>query len=548
MWLHRVPLELLQTPRAAGLVLLALATACVDGPPDAQTFGTSMPAATAGDAGAAAAGDAASAAGEGTTVTVAEGKVHGKVTGKTRSFLGIPYAKPPIGDLRFAPPVPADAWTKTLEASDFGPSCPQPKGGLAAMNAQSEDCLSLNVIAPTGAKKLPVIVWIHGGAFIAGGSSQYDATRLAGEGPVVVVTINYRLGALGLLSLPELDAARDTPSGNDALRDQQLALNWVKKNVAAFGGDPANITLAGESAGSQSVCMHMVAPGSQSLVNRFVLESGPCVGGLPVRHKDTANATGKKLLDELCPDATDAVACLRGLDADAVINWGNADGIFGAGWSPLVDAADEVLPQEPVAAIMGGSYNKGELLLGTNKHEWALFLALDTQNPAPSSVQTLNAAIEKQFGAAAGAAIEKHYAATDANAKDTFVQLMTDAVFRCPTRALARLAAAGGSKVYLYSFEEGPSMHAFEIPYVLGVPNAALGAATLVEPLRDAMQSYWRQFAKTGDPNVSGQPEWPAYDMDSDQNITLQADTAVDTNLSQADCDFWTALLAMKAP
>ncbi|HKU44412.1 MAG TPA: carboxylesterase family protein, partial [Polyangiales bacterium] len=185
------------------------------------------------------------------TATVKQGKLQGKLVNTTREFLGIPYAKAPIGALRFAPPQAAPGWSGTRSAVAMGPSCPQPAGALAAPGPQSEDCLTLNVYAPNAGAKLPVMVFVHGGAFVGGGSIQYDAQRLSEQGKVIVVTFNYRLGALGLFAHPALDAVRGTaPSGNDALRDQQLALAWVKANIESFKGDPANVTLFGESAGS----------------------------------------------------------------------------------------------------------------------------------------------------------------------------------------------------------------------------------------------------------------------------------------------------------
>lgn len=498
--------------------------------------------ASAADGGGSSSGDGGASGGS-AEVTVAEGKLQGTVSGKTKSFLGIPYAQPPVGELRFAPPQPVKPWSKPLAATKLGASCPQNMGGLSAMNEQSEDCLTLNVYAPTDGKKLPVMFWIHGGAFIAGGSSQYDGTRLSAEGPVVVVTVNYRLGALGFLSHPALDDERGAaPSGNDGLRDQQLALAWVKKNIAAFGGDPDNVTVFGESAGGASTCLQIVSPKAKGLAKRFIIESGSCAGGLPLFTKDKANATGEKLSGELCADEADVLACLRGKEPADIVGWGASAGLFGAGWGPVADAGDDVLPDKPLNLIAAGDFNKGEVLLGTNKNEWALFVTLAPPTPAITTVATLHTAIEKQFTAAGATAIEEHYAPTDATAANLWVQLMTDATFRCPARQLSRALSEAGSKVFLYSFEEGPAMHAFEIPYVFGNPNARLAAATLVEGTRKAIQSYWRQFAKAGDPNVAGQPEWPAFDTEGDQHLTLVAEPTAGTGLSTADCDFWEQL------
>jgi len=475
-------------------------------------------------------------------VAVAEGTLQGKLVGKARTFLGIPYAKPPVGALRFAPPEPAEKWEGVKPALQHGASCPQNPGALSAQGPQSEDCLSLNVYAPQAAKKLPVMVWIHGGAFIAGGSNQYDGVRLASEGPVVVVTLNYRLGALGFMSHPELDAARGAqPSGNDALRDQQLALEWVQKNIAAFGGDPSNVTLMGESAGSMSTCVHLVSPTSQKLASRFILESGACVGGLTINDKAKSNAVGSGLAAALCADAADPIACLRTKTPAQLVGWGADRGLFGAGWAPMADASDKVLPELPTSIIAGGKHNRGGMIIGTNKNEWGLFLALQPNRPI-NSVATFNAAVDTQFGPAASL-IKAHYAPTDASANAAFVRLMTDATFRCPSRKLARLTSAQGDKVFLYSFEEGLAFHAYEIPYVFGNPSAAL-APTLVEPLRATVQSYWRSFAVDGDPNVDGQAAWPAYDAASDRHLTLKSVSAEGSALSQSDCDFWDKLTA----
>jgi len=495
------------------------------------------------------AGPSTDGGGAGPVVKVADGALRGKVSGAAEAFLGIPYAKPPVGALRFAPAQPAEPWTGVREATAFGASCPQNPGGLSAPPPLSEDCLTLNVYRPAQASsaKLPVMVWIHGGALVAGGSVQYDGSRLAAEGPVVVVSVNYRLGVLGLLSHPALDGERGAlPSGNDAFRDQQLALTWVKNNIAAFGGDPANVTVVGESAGAMSTCIQLVSPTSRTLGKRFILESGTCVGGLPVSTKEQANAVGTGLAQALCPEATDVVACLREKSVEELVAYGADRGISGAGWAPVVNPADPLLPKQPAALIASGDYNKGEIIVGSNKNEWGLFLNLPGSAVPLTTVAEYNAAVQAQFGAATPL-ITAQYPATDATARGQFITLMTDALFRCPARTLARLATKSGSKVHLYSFEEGPSFHAFEIPYVFGNPSPNLGAPTLVEPLRATVQSYWRQFARTGDPNVEGQPTWPTYDATSDQHITLKATSEVGQNLQKANCDFWELLLS-RAP
>ena len=458
--------------------------------------------------------------------------------GGTRTFLGIPYAQPPVGELRFAAPEPVTHWAGVLQASAFGPSCVQPAGALSAPGDQSEDCLSLNVYSPAKTPKqgAPVMVFIHGGAFVSGGSSQYDGTRLAEEGNAVVVTLNYRLGALGFFSHPDI-----VDSGNAALQDQQLALHWVKDNIAAFGGDPDNITLFGESAGSASVCTQMVSPGAAGLANRYIMESGVCIGGLQFLSQAQAQAISTGLSASLCGDAVDTVACLRELDPNAMVNWGTELSLFGAGWAPTVIADSTTLPAAPLALFMTGQYHPGAVILGTNQNEWGLFQLIRSA-ASVSSVAELTAVIDGLFGPAAPYVKAQYLPASDEQANAELIRLYTDTVFRCPTRSLARMLSAQGTPVWLYSFDEGLAYHAMELPYVFGKPNPLL-APELVETLRASVQGYWTGFAANGDPNQDGQPMWPAFDMLGDQHMSLQTVSEADSHLAKSACDMWDLLL-----
>jgi para-nitrobenzyl esterase len=478
-------------------------------------------------------------------VRVKQGELRGKLVENTRAFLGIPYAKPPVGERRFAPAQPAERWRGVRDAVAFGASCPQPPGALAAPGPQSEDCLFLNVYTPAQPirKKLPVMVFIHGGAFVAGSSVQYDGRRLSEEGGVVVVTINYRLGALGFLAHPALDEERcgDEPSGNDALRDQQLALAWVQKNIDEFGGNPKEVTVFGESAGSMSACLQMVAPHAKKYADRYIMESGTCVAGLPISSKAQAQTLGKELADTLCAGADDVVSCLRAKPASELIAFGASRGISGAGWAPVINPDDEFLPEHPSKLIAAGDYNRrAEVIVGSNAREWGLFQAIG-QSPRPATVAQLHAILDGQFGPLAPA-LKLAYPASDATANLAYVNLMTDYLFRCPARELARQVGARGTTAYLYSFEEGAAFHAFELPYVFGNPNPTLGAPVLVEPLRETMQTYWTTFAHEGDPNAAGQPVWPEYDAQSDQHMTLKATSAVGSGLTKPQCDLWASI------
>jgi para-nitrobenzyl esterase len=475
-------------------------------------------------------------------VKIDSGKLKGKLVGQTAEFLGIPYAKPPVGELRFMPPEPVAAWQGTRDASAFGLGCSQ-DSILIGPIPHAEDCLTINVFTPRDAKKsdeLPVMVFIHGGAFVGGASLQYDGQSLSEAGHLVLVSMNYRLGPLGFLSLPALDAIRpaSAPSGNDGIRDQQLALDWVRRNIRAFGGDPGNVTVAGESAGSVSACLHMVSPTGQNRAQRFIMESGVCIGGIgTLFDKAGANALGVALAEAFCPGASDVVACLRSQSADELEAWGKERGLAGAGWAPCYDANDPLLPAHPYQLIAQGQYNHRPIVVGTNKSEFGLFQAIT------GTIQTaaqFAAVVDAQFGPIAPWVKAQYAVTSDAEANPVFIRLMTDVLFRCPTRTFVRAAAAQGSTVYLYSFEEGMAFHAFELSYVFG-PQFNF-EPTYVASTLTTMQRYWSHFAAKGDPNACHLPRWPVYDTAGEQYMILKTPFQASSGLAKADCDFWDAL------
>jgi para-nitrobenzyl esterase len=472
-------------------------------------------------------------------VCTALGCLAGQEAHGMREFLGIPYARPPIGALRFAPPEPVAPWQGTRSATVFGNACPQDDPALMPQQMLSEDCLSLNVYAPSAASQLPVMVFIHGGAFVAGGSSQYDAKTLASAG-VLVVTINYRLGALGFLSLPALDAERkNAPSGSDGFRDQQLALRWVHDHVAAFGGDPSNVTVFGESAGAISACLHWVAPGSRELARRYILESGACTSdAYAVQDKAEADQLGNDLSHALCPGAADELACLRQLPVSELLRWGATRGQFGPPWRPTIEGAGGALPA-PVEELIAASSGLAPLILGTNAHEWGLFQYLGA--PKPDSRAKLARVLSTTFGAGAEQVAKQYPVGADAAANDAYVDYVTDVAFRCPTRNLARLATEHGAPVYLYSFEQGHAFHAQELDYVFGdnVMSYYYDAAPPSAALSTSVQRYWTRFAQSGDPNGSGDPQWPRYQADSDRHLVLVDPPRVGHGLARRQCEFW---------
>lgn len=474
----------------------------------------------------------------GVRVTLPSGTLWGFTVGKIRAFLGIPYAKVPQ---RFAPSQRAEAWSGTFDATRYGPSCPQADNDLQSKDRQDEDCLTLDVYAPddvTG--KLPVMVFIHGGAFVAGATSQYDATRLA-ETPMVIVAINYRLGPLGFFAHPALDATRpDSPSGSDGIRDQQLALRWVRENIGAFNGDRSRVTVFGESAGAISACIHWVSPSSRGLAQRYILQSGTCTyDGPGLSTKTKAHELGMKMADALCPGEADQLACLRAKTARELATWGGDTGLWGPLWEPTIEGAGGVLPDYPerLAARTEGLV---PMIAGTNENEWGFFQQV-AGALAPKSVAELTDAITNAFGEHADLVRAVYSASNDGEANAVWIRLVTDMSFRCPTRSLARLAESNGASVWLYSFEQGPALHAYELDYVFGVGwvHSNAGSEPPSAALTGAIQRYWTRFATTADPNGGSDPMWPRFETASDQHMQLSDPPRPGMGLSSAECDFW---------
>jgi para-nitrobenzyl esterase len=479
-----------------------------------------------------------------------QGWVEGAVEEATCQYLGIPYAKPPSGALRFSAPEPAASWPGVRRSTAFGAACMQTLD-LSFADAQSEDCLFVNVWTPSPrpAQPLPVMVFIYGGGFSGGATNTYSGVGLSRKGPVVVVSMNYRVGALGFFAHPELDGQRaGKPSGSDGIRDQQLALQWVRDNISSFGGDPHNVTVFGESAGSSSVCIHLVSPGSRKLARRFIMESGVCTRGVangiePVQREKTY-ARAQQLAADLCAGSADTIGCLRGLPAEQLMAWtppaapaGN--GAPGIGWVPVIEGPGGVLPEHPDALIARGDFNRGEVIVGTNRNEYGLF------NPIPLySREELQSMAEAQYGARAGEVMALYAPSADTDPYQALVTLMTDVMFRCPSRGLARMLERQGGTVYLYSFEQGSAWHAEEMTYLFGYEYLTFAVTPPVASLADAMQRYWTNFASRGDPNGDGLTPWPRYDLAGDRNMTLVDPPAASSGLQRATCDFWDSYLA----
>ena len=492
-----------------------------------------------------------------TLVETPSGKLAGRVEGGIHAFRGIPYARPPVGPLRFRAPEPAPAWKGVREALAFGPSAPQnpmmlPLPGMD-VGALDEDCLYLNVYTPApDGERRPVLVWIHGGGFVIGSGAQsiYDGSRLARRGDVVVVTINYRLGPLGFLHLADLCPGLEGAAANCGIRDQVLALEWVRDHVAAFGGDPGNVTIFGESAGGMSVGTLLGTPAARGLFRRAIAQSGACHN---VHTRETATRVAEHFLERLGVRPADAARALREMPPDKILDTqqqslltlGTSLGLL-LPFQPITDG--ELLPEPPIDAVRAGSARGVSLLAGTTRDEWKLFAMIDTglrQLDRPA----LLARVERQVGAEAAERLVAVYEAALAERGlaqpgDLFVAVETDRVFRIPALRLAEAQLDHGDDVFVYRFDwESPALggalgacHAIELGFVFGVLDKPgmdflSGKGPEAERLSETAMDAWLAFARGGDPSHAGLPggRWPRYD--AERRATLVFDRACEVHL-----------------
>jgi para-nitrobenzyl esterase len=429
------------------------------------------------------------------------GALQGAETDGVVRYLGIPYAKPPVGALRWRPPQPPAPWPGMRPADRYGPICMQkldPSDNGVGPGPVSEDCLTLNVFAPKGAKGLPVMVWIHGGGLVNGSASAklYDGSALARQG-VVVVTLNYRLGRFGFFAHPALTAeAKGELLANYGLMDQIAALKWVKRNISALGGDPSAVTVFGESAGGASVNRLMMAALAHGLFQRAISESG--VGAEHGQTLAQAEADGSAFAARL--GAANSAEALRALPAQAILEAGPIK--MDRGEAPIVDG--QLLTEDPMAAFAAGHEAPIPYLVGSNDLEipkaWAPGFK-DMVKLSPDQAAHLQAAYGSQA------------------AYDT--RVLTDVVFGAPARALAKAHAAHGAPAYLYRFAVaspaalktyGGAIHASDRQYVFQTLDASPWPTDANDAEQaKAISAYWVAFARTGDPNGGGRPAWPAY-------------------------------------
>ncbi len=477
------------------------------------------------------------------TVSVTGGRVEGVLTDGIASFKGIPFAAPPLRELRWRAPQPVRPWRGIKKADHFGPSCMQDPNFaklFGAPPAISEDCLYLNVWTPahSPSAKLPVMVWIYGGGFVGGMTSipAYDGTQFAKQG-VVLVSIGYRLGVFGFLADTELNSeSPDHVSGNYGLLDMIAGLEWVKANIERFGGDPSRVTIFGESAGGIAVSMLAVAPPARGLFQRGISESGGNMApprfaneaGENVRTLASAQAAGQRFLEKL---GVRDIAAARALPAEA-IQKALGPGLQGGFW-PVLDGV--ILPGDEYNLYREGRFNDTPVLVGTNADEGRIFA------PAGMTPARFEAQVRAGYGNDARAVLAAYPYATDSEAEQSARDLARDSTFAWGTWAWALLQSEKGKgRAYLYYFDRhspqaplGPT-HASEIGYVFGnLGGPGGGPSGLRGPpgpadiaLSKLIQTYWVNFAKTGDPNAPGLPIWPAFTASSQQAMFLDEHAA----------------------
>ena len=457
-----------------------------------------------------------------------QGDVSGVTAGKVESFKGIAFAAPPVGDLRWRPPGPAPSWSGVKAADAFGPICMQAGRGFYGAMPRSEDCLTLNVWRPAGAKtgdKLPVMVWIYGGAFVQGAGSTpfYDGTHFAEKG-VVLVTFNYRLGRFGFFAHPALDVGSG-PIANYGLMDQIAALKWTRANIAAFGGDPRNVTMFGESAGAISVNYLMTSPAAHGLFDKAISESG--FGRSVPKPLKAAEGFGQAFAEAngVKGDDAAAAAALRALPADTLNAPFNGLGDPSMP-SPILDG--RILTQGIDQAFAKGEEAHVPYLEGGNSYEASLFPRV-ADLPGPVIARAGDPAkVLAVYGGQPAPEVAR--------------ELLTDTMITEPDRDLARQMAKQGQSAFVYHFSYVPAAarptsfgaaHGSEVPYVFDtLPQQPISyggrdipAATAADQkVSDAMHAYWVAFAKTGDPAAAGGPAWPRYTAAGDELLEFGAD------------------------
>ncbi|MGB8707761.1 MAG: carboxylesterase/lipase family protein [Dehalococcoidia bacterium] len=500
-------------------------------------------------------------------IKIDTGLISGATVGEKQDihvYQGIPFAAPPVGDLRWKPPQPAAPWQGVKECTEFGPA---PVGYFSttfpSYSKPSEDCLYLNVWTPakmTG-DKLPVMVWIYGGYFRFGEGSNpgYEGTNLAKHG-VVLATFNYRTGPLGFLAHPLLSKEdAHNSSGNYGLLDQIAALQWVQKNISAFGGDPNRVTIFGQSAGATSVICLMASPLAKGLFQRAISESVyESADWSDIRESKYGGEPKEKMGEQLakdlgCDTAPDPIACMRAKSAQEILDAGKPPATVGApgyNYEPCVDGW--VIPDLPMNIFEAGKQNAVPLLIGSTADEWALFQLL-----AKPTADMYKAYVNSTFGDKAEQVLTMYPASNDNEVMSSDKQVVTLMTFTCPARVYATAMSNVKSPAYFYQFSRVPpgakafgAFHAMEISYVFGTfrpiypplkPEVYYNDND--RALSEDIESYWAAFAANGDPNQEGLTNWPAWDANTGQYLDLGDTIQVKSGLNNETCDMFMNVL-----
>ncbi|WP_371345568.1 carboxylesterase/lipase family protein [Ancylobacter sp. IITR112] len=499
-------------------------------------------------------------------VMTREGAVRGVVADGVRSFKGIPYALPPTGERRFALPEPAQPWSGVRDATGYGSACPQLERYGIPESSRDENCLFVNVTAPyrpgdTAATPRPVLVWIHGGAFVGGSSGLYPLEALARQGDLVVVSLNYRLGVLGFTAHPAFAAEYN---GGYGLMDQRAALAWVKRNIAAFGGDPGKVTVAGESAGAGSVCMHLLAPEQTTgLFERAIVVSAGCASWLP------SVAEGEKIGLDIarkvgCSDPATALACLRSKPVGDLLEAGAA--IAGSNiltFTPLIGA--KTVPLPGAEAFPAGRFVQVPVMNGGTRDEQRLYVGYAALDGDVVTAETYPDAIRKVYGDKATAVLEKYPPTYASSPPATLGSVWSDfrrdvGINNCAYLEAAKLMGAFVPvHEFVFADSDAPpvtpadpgfemgAVHSSELPYLFPhFDNTMRRAGPELAPasaeLAKVMIGYWASFARTGTPVAPGGPAWPVFRAD-DQVMNLEPGKLGLFNAAVAhNCAFWKGL------
>lgn len=474
-------------------------------------------------------------------VQIDGGKVKGLQHDGIWAYKGIPYAAPPVSELRWKEPQPVDHWEGVRLCDSFKPSCPQPKSMLFTIGEASEDCLYLNVWTPAKSpdEKLPVMVWLHGGGFTTGTSAQslYDGTNLARKG-VVLVTVNYRLGVFGYLCHPLLGMeSPNRVSGNYGLLDMIAALKWVAGNIEKFGGDPGCVTVFGQSSGAISILELMISPLAKGLFHRAISESGSFYDAYPMHRGNTmpeAEMRGSYFTSRAGFDSEDDVlGAMRAVPAEELVK------VAQVPFHPVVDGW--VIPITPSVMFASGKQAKVPLLVGTNADEGTMFVVSKVISSKNRQTAYENY-VKSVYGQNAGMALET-FPVDNGDVLRAMNDMFTQMGFAAGARYAALCQSKDNKDVYLYRFSRRPdypalellgTCHGLELPYVFGNFTdwfAGIRHNPMDLALSESIMSCWTNFARTGDPNGDGLHNWPAYTTDSEQYLELDSGMTIGASL-----------------